>query len=498
MGVNALTTTGLTTQSYQDLYAIFQAAWLFIYGTDISQQDSSSPDNQAINNYIQVVLDNSDLITQAYNSFDVDAAIGIILDSRVAYNGITRLPGTFTILPETITVSGPCTLPGLDLFPDSPYVISDANGNQYELQVTQSPVAAGSFSTNFEAALSGALNPAPNTVTTPVTIVLGVVSVNNPTVATTVGTNEESDVALKLRRSQSVALGSQGWLAAAYAALRNIAGINSVQIYENNSGELSTGSAQPLSTNTPPYVPAGIPGNSIWVIINSTPPATTASSLATQIATAIYNKRGTGAGMLGMQYQIITQIDGTPFLIKWDIIVEQPLWTQFAVTPLNPTIAPNIAAIIAQLPGLLDPGAGQEVNITSLATLVQQIDPNTVVTGNAIVAGDPDGIGFATSLTGDYFPTLSPTVANGQFDDLTISILNMVLANPSQASVVHGGNNFTFSALGGKAAYAWSMISGGGSIVSGTGVYTSGVAGTDVIEVTDSLGNTATATITVT
>lgn len=499
MAVNALTATGITTQTYADLYGIFQAAYLSIYGVDISQQDSSSADNQMVNIFIQVILDNADLITQVYNSFDVDAAIGVLLDSRVAYNGIKRLPGTFTILPVTITVTKACTLPGLDLYPNAPYIISDANGNQYELQNTQSPTGASSFSATFEAVNSGALNPAPNTVNQPVTVVLGVATVNNPTGPTTVGTSEETDVALKLRRSQSVALGGQGWLASAYAALRNIAGVNSVQIYENNSNATSTGSSSPgVASNIPPYVPAGVPGHTIWVVVDATPIASTGSALASAVANAIYTKRGTGAGMLGNQFQVITQVDGSPFLVKWDIVAPQSLWAQFAVTPRNAAITPNIAAIIAQLPALLNPGVGQEVDITALSTLVQQIDSNTVVTGNAVVAGSATGIGFSTSLGGNYTPTLSPSAANGRFTNLTISITNLVLLTPSTASVVHGGNTLQLSTVGGKAAMTYAMVSGAGSVNAVTGLYTSAGAGTDVVQVTDSLGNTAQATITVT
>jgi hypothetical protein len=202
--------------------------------------------------------------------------------------------------------------------------------------------------------------------------------------------------------------------------------------------------------------------------------------------------------MLGNQFQIITQIDGSPFLVKWDIVVQQNLWAQFAVTPRNPTLQPNIALIIAQLPGLLNPAVGQEVDITQLSTLVQQIDPNTFVTGNAIVAGDPDSIGFSTALAGTYFPSLTPTAANGRFTNLTVSILNLVLMNPSTASVVHGGNTLQFAPIGGKGVFSYALVSGGGSINASTGLYTSGAAGTDVVQVTDSLSNVATATITVT
>ena len=84
------------------------------------------------------------------------------------------------------------------------------------------------------------------------TIVLGVTSVNNPTTYTTLGTNQESDSALKLRRQISVSIGSQGYLQGLLGALESINGVSSAFVYENNTG----------ITNAD-----GVPGHSIWVIV---------------------------------------------------------------------------------------------------------------------------------------------------------------------------------------------------------------------------------------
>jgi len=104
-----------------------------------------------------------------------------------------------------------------------------------------------------------------------------------------------------------------------------------------------------------------------------------------------------------------SQIDGTTFVVRWDDVVEQPLYISFNAHSLNGTTPPNTTAILAQLPGLFVPGVNAEVNINQLATLVQQIDPNTLV---IVTSGSQ---GFSTTGSGGWANYLSPTSYKNQF-----------------------------------------------------------------------------------
>ena len=69
---------------------------------------------------------------------------------------------------------------------------------------------------------------------------------------------------------------------------------------------------------------------------------------------------------------------------------------------------------------------------------------------------------------------------------------------PSSTTVLQAGN-FTFTTLGGSAPFTWTssniLV---GTIIAGTGVFTAGaIAGTITITVTDAVGDTATASVTV-
>lgn len=486
---NSIGTTGLTTYTQTELTQIFTQAFQTIYGKDIDLS-SSSPDGQMMNIFIQVVLDNLDLITQIYNTFDPDAAIGVILDSRVAFNGIQRLAGTATVTNVTITTSQSCTLPGLDQTAVPAYTVADSAGTQWVLQTTQTPAAPGSYVYSFQAVNPGATLTVPNTIKVPVSVVVGVTSINNPTTYTTLGTNEETDAALKIRRQKSVSLGSQGYLAGLYAALKNVNGVTSVTVYEN-----TTGNPAVFGSDT-------VPGHSIWVIVAG-------SGAASAIAQAIYNKRNAGCGMYGAQNFLITQTDGSSFAVFWDNVTQENLYIAMYCASLDGVNPPNIAAILNATTGLpvtLAPGPNQEVNINQLSTLVQAIDPNTLVTFTG--AGTPATGGFATAVGGPYSNTLSPQSKKYQFAVAAARIvcLPIILSpyNPLSAIPVNVPHTLTqqFAAQGGYGTMTYSFVTNnsGGSINAGTGLYTAGATPgvQDTIKVVDGLGNQSTAVVQVT
>jgi predicted secreted protein len=557
---NALTTTGLTIVTQSELVTNFTTNYQAIYGSSINLA-SNTPDGQMMMIYIQTLLDNAQLLQLIYNSFDPDQAVGIQLDMRVAINGIQRQAGTNTITNITLVMSQSVNLYGLDQTAQSVFTVADNAGNQWQLQTTQLGVS-GTQVYAFQAANPGAVLTTPNTITIPVTVVLGVTSINNPTTYTTLGINAETDAALRIRRLQSVSLASQGYYASLLAALENINGVTSAFVYENTSS----------GTNV-----AGVPGHSIWVIVAG-------SGSAAAIAQAIYSKRNAGCGMYGGTTYLVTQVDGSQFQVAWDVVSTQNLFVAFTATSVNGTVPPNINAVRTALATSFAPGVFSEVNINQLATLVQAIDPNTLVTsagfslaltqtlglsgvaasgtflvnynGNAsaainwndtaaqiqtklravtgltactvtgsiasqslvIALGVTSALGllYVTSnslmtvapaaitftYNEGYTNTLTPTAQNNQFAVASARIVIVALQIlPSSATVAHTATK-QFAAYGGYGTYVWSLATNasGGSINSGTGLYTAGSTPnvTDVIQATDVFGNFITANITVT
>lgn len=466
---NQITSTGLEVASQTELVALYTSAFQQIYGSDINL-DPDSPDGQMMMIFIQSILDVEDLLVQIYNQFDPDNAIGVVLDQRVAINGIQRQAGTFTVTNITIVTTQALNLFGLDQTAQPIYTVSDNAGNQWQLQTTQNISGPGTYVFSFQAAVAGANLTVPNTITIPVSIVLGVASINNPTTYTTLGINEESDATLRIRRQKSVSLASQGYLAGLLAALENLAGMGSVFVYENNTGTTDGD---------------GVPGHSIWVITSGT-------ALSSEIANAIYLKRNAGCGMFGSTTFGVIQADGSTFIVRWDVVLPETLYIKFTATSLDGLNMPNVALIRSKLVTLFVPGVNQEVNINALATIVQQIDPNTLVT-NA---------GFSTSPTGSFTATLTPTTKQYQFAVTEPNIIIIPMLLTPTASVVATGGTVQFTGAGGFGAYTYSISinNSGGSINSTTGLYTAGVTTsvTDQITVTDTQSHTATAAVTVT
>lgn len=557
---NILDATGLQTASRAELVAYFTAQYQAIYGADINLA-SDSPDGQMMNIFIQSVLDLEDLLMQVYNQFDPDNAVGSVLDQRVAINGIQREAGTFTVTAITLVNSQSVNLYGLDQDAQPVYTIADNAGNLWQLQITHLGVTAGTHSYNFQAAAPGAQLTVPNTITVQVTIVLGVTSVNNPTTYTTLGVNEESDAILRVRRQQSVSLASQGYLSGLLAALENINGVTSAFVYENVT-DTTDGD--------------GVPGHSIWVIVAGT-------GAAASIAQAIYTKRNAGCGMFGDISYAITQVDSTTFLVYWSEVETQRIFISFNASSINGTVAPDIAAIRAGLVTTFVPGVFQEVNINALATLVQAIDPNCLVTAagfsiaetqvltlSAVAASGTfkvgyngnlsavinwnDAIGtiqtkvqavaglaaalvtgsiasqtltFDLSLVGGvlgllttsanslltggavaitfaygegYANTLTPSAKNNQFTVAATDIIILPMILSPVTKTVDVSTTQQMTGLGGYGAYTYSILvnNSGATINASIGLYTAGATpATDTLKVVDSMGNTATATITV-
>lgn len=114
------------------------------------------------------------------------------------------------------------------------------------------------------------------------------------------------------------------------------------------------------------------------------------------------------------------------------------------------------------------------------------------------------GVGSVNSTTGVY---TAPGAAGsavvrakdslGNISDASVSIFASLGISPTTPSISINGS-ISFSAAGGATPYVYSILSGGGSINSASGVYTApAAAGSAVVRVTDSLSNTADANVTI-
>jgi uncharacterized phage protein gp47/JayE len=332
-----------------------------IYGPDINV-GPNAPDGQMIDIGVQFTQDMLEFIQQVFTGFDPDQAVGRVLDQRCAINGVQRKAGTRTITPISVTTTQALTLTGYNDDPVNPFTVSDSTGTLYQLITTYAFGGPATQSLQFQAKDLGATTPTLNSITTIVTITLGVSAVNTPSAATTIGTNEESDYALRIRRAKSVALPSQGFYDGLYGALVDLDGVTSVNLLENITNSTDAN---------------GIPGHSIWAIVEG--------GANTDIAQAIYIKRNAGCGMKGSVSVNVTQVDGSVFAVQFDRPTAETLWISMDVHAV--TGAVDTAYIKAQLLAQLSYRIGQTSVVSDIVALVQSIAPNAAIS-NAEVSND--------------------------------------------------------------------------------------------------------------
>lgn len=319
-----LDANGLSVKTAAEIQAELVQGFKDIYGNDINV-DQNSPDGQLIGILTQMSVDLRELAVQINNGFDPDRAVGRILDERVVINNIERAGGTFTIIPITLVVDRTVTLQGLDAaFNDINgvgYTVQDNSGTQFILIDTDT-LTAGSHSLNFRAKDIGRVETTIDTITSPVTIVLGVTSINNPSAALEIGQNEETDAQLRLRRQQSVALASTGYLNGMLGDILALDGVTDAKLYENYTN-VTDGD--------------GIPPHATWLVVEG--------GANDDIGNVYYENKSYGSNMKGaVEVNIITASGGL-FTAKFDRPTAVDLYIRFDIQPTVPLFVFDLDAI---------------------------------------------------------------------------------------------------------------------------------------------------------
>lgn len=372
---NTLDATGLTIQTLPEVVDEIEngdgnlPGLNQTYGVDINL-NPNSPDAQMVNIFAQGKIDVLELLQQIYDSFDPDQAIGVQLNARCGINGVIRQAGTYTQQIVTVTVNQALTLVGLDTAPNNPFTVADSSGNQFNLVTGISLVSAGAYDLLFQAVKIGALATASNTITNIITVQLGVIGVNNANPAISIGRNEETDSALRIRRANSVSLPSKGYYEGLKGALLDVAGVTNAVVLENDTSTTDSN---------------GIPGHSIWCIV--------LGGSDTDIAAAINVKRNAGCGMKGSVSEVVIEPDGTNFTIQFDRPTSENLWISFTVAAITGSVDPLYIRVqlLAQLSYLI----GQSADTTTIVSLIKAISPNATVSAEGI---SPDNVTYSTLL----------------------------------------------------------------------------------------------------
>lgn len=345
---NSFDGNGLKTKTQQEIRDEIAEKLQSIYGGDDEINiDSNSPDGQAINIFAQCVSDLCELLHGVYASFDPETAVGAALDQRCAINGIRRRGGTYTEVLINITADRSVSLPGLDHnSEEDAYTVSDAEGTRF-LLMESTEIEAGTSLLLFRAEHKGATEVTAGTITTPVTVILGITAISNPGGAAAKGTDEETDVQLRQRRKKSIAINSAGFRESLKAALLAIDGVSEAEVYENRTNITDSD---------------GVPPHSIWAIADG--------GSAADIGKAMNAKTGGGCGMKGEQSVSVPQADGSHETYYYDRPEAQPLYINISATAYSGQSA-DAAYIRSVIMAGLSFGINQTAASSAIVSLLQ-------------------------------------------------------------------------------------------------------------------------------
>lgn len=297
LGLSAtVTAQGITAPDYQTILDTITGYFQQIYGTD-AYLEPDSKDGQMVALVALAIHDANNTAIAVYNSYSPSTALTDALTRNVKINGIARKGETRSVVDLVLIGTTGTTITNGS--------VRDNNGIIWNLPSTATidgnPVTATCNTPGAVAALAG-------TVTTINTPTRGWTSVINPSAAT-VGTAAETDVELRIRQTQSVALPSLTPFDAVDGALANISGVTRHKLYENDTGSVDVN---------------GLPANSISAVVDG--------GDATTIAQTIRGKKGQGVATYGKTTIQVTDTYGNPHNISFSRPVDVSVYVSIVIS----------------------------------------------------------------------------------------------------------------------------------------------------------------------
>lgn len=313
--------SGITIQSFEEIYAELVAGYQAIYGADINLAQES-PDGQRVAIEAKSRADMQAFGLWIANNFDPDFARGIFQAKIAKLSGIFPRPATRSFWDLSITTTRILTLP-------TGYQISDDLGQLWELPA---PVILpiGVSAITFQATDFGSVTGLAGAVFTPVTVVLGVTGFT-AAVDAEPGKDEETDEEFVQKRNLSLENPAFSTTNSLAARLLNTAGVTDARVYDNDSDVYD-----PIND---------LDAHSIWPVVEG-------GTIDDIMQVLLFQKTG-GAGIKGTIEasipETLTRSDGSTFVVyqirRLDRPVMVPIYVTVTATRRNPLVPVDIALL---------------------------------------------------------------------------------------------------------------------------------------------------------
>jgi uncharacterized phage protein gp47/JayE len=291
MTTYGLTTVGFVPKTYSIIVSELEESFKSVFGASIDV-DAQSVFGQMIGILAEREADVWDAAQDVYSAFDPDAATGSALDALAALTGTLREAATHSTVTVTCTGTAGTTIPA---------------GTEFSVAVTgvkfetlADATMDGTFVTvdiDCQSVDTGPLVAATGTLTTIETPVDGLTSVTNAADAD-LGSDEETDAALRLRREEELRQGANAALEAIREAVLDVDGIAECVVFENTT----------MVTDSD-----GIPAKAVNVVVDE------GTADEDDIAEAIFGSVAAGIETYGTDKSVsVTDTQGISHTIEWD------------------------------------------------------------------------------------------------------------------------------------------------------------------------------------
>lgn len=381
---------GYEEDELSDIILYLQDGLKAIYGNDLNF-DSDSILGQQVNIMAQIIKDSETDISTLINNLDPDEAIGKALDTIIALSGVSpRKAGSFTLQNVDVVVDQNVNLEGLDSninnLNGTGFTVTDDQGRKFILASSVS-LTAGTHTLSFRAEKIGAINTTANTITNIDTIVLGVVSVNNPNTASSIGNEFELDSVLRNRRESSLEIRATDWALGLQGALLELQGVSEALVLDNDQNTVDSN---------------GQSGNSIWCIVEGETDQNVADLIFLRKTAGISTFNGNISTSVSQE---VVNSAGTVKVIKFDRPVAKTLYIKFDVKKKQANSTIDEAGVKQYIVENLIFKIAGSVDSTTALLIANEAVNNNSGSGGAIPLDlqlSKDNVSFSDSLDVDF------------------------------------------------------------------------------------------------
>lgn len=293
---------GFTRDRLPEILAKLQVQARGIYGSDIDLTEAT-PDGQFLGILAEVIDDTGQAIEDTYNGRNPNAATGQNLTSTCTLNGVYRIVGSFSYVDVQALITVGAVVPA------GTQVQDEDTGAVYAFSVAATGI--GTPQTVTCVALVKGTYSAAGKVTKIVTPTYGLQTVTNASPSTVVDA-EESDERLRIRRNQSTAAPTNGFIDSLLAGLLAVPGIGKLKIYEND-----TGAYKDIKAGDQVLRP-----HSVAVVVTG--------GSASLIGEALALRKTPGVSTVGNTDVTVNDSLGIPHVLKYEVALEEEFFVKIS------------------------------------------------------------------------------------------------------------------------------------------------------------------------